>query len=85
VYGGLKGRVEYISPDALGENERQGNANTYYIARIHVQANTLMAGPTPLPVRPGMTGSVEISTGDRSVLSFLLRPVLKSREAFREQ
>ena len=39
----------------------------------------------PLPVRPGMTGSVEISTSDRSVMSYLLRPMLRGQEAFREQ
>ena len=39
----------------------------------------------PLPVIPGMTGTVEVHTGERSVLSFLLRPMLKSQEAFRER
>ena len=39
----------------------------------------------PLQVLPGMTGSVEIRTGQRSVLGFLLRPMLKTTEAFRER
>lgn len=86
IYGGLTGRVDYISPDALGQaNGQSGATDTYYLARVHVAHNTLRGPDGPLPVRPGMTGTVEIETGDRTVLSFLLRPVLKSREAFREQ
>jgi len=45
----------------------------------------LQAGDKTLAVRPGMTASVEIRTGRRTVLSFLLRPLLKSQEAFRER
>jgi adhesin transport system membrane fusion protein len=86
IYGGLTGRVDYISPDALGsQSPRDAGSGTYYLARVHVPENNLRGPAGPLPVRPGMTGTVEIETGDRSVLSFLLRPVLKSREAFREQ
>ena len=39
----------------------------------------------PLPVIPGMTAMVDIRTGERSVLSYLLRPMLKSKEALRER
>ena len=39
----------------------------------------------PLPLLPGMTGSVEVRIGERSVINFLLRPMLKSKEAFRER
>jgi len=39
----------------------------------------------PLPVLPGMTATVDMRTGERSVLNFLLRPMLKSKEAFRER
>ena len=38
-----------------------------------------------LPVLPGMNGTVEIRTGERSVLAFMLLPMLKSQEAFRER
>ncbi len=86
TYGGLRGTVEYISPDALGDNDAQGGADrTFYRARVSAEISTLIYRGEPLPVRPGMTGTVEVSTSDRSVLSFLLRPMLKSREAFREQ
>ena len=86
TYGGLKGKIEYISPDALGDTERAPNGDaTYYRATVRAERSTgLRAKGKPLPVLPGMTGSIEVRTGERSVLSFLLRPMLKSKEAFRE-
>ena len=37
------------------------------------------------PILPGMTGSVEIRTGEKTVMDYLLKPMLKAREAFRER
>lgn len=85
VNGGLHGKIEYISPDALGESEKPGGEGTYYRAVIASEQNTLRMRGEPLPVIPGMTASVEIRTGERSVLSYLLRPMMKSREALRER
>lgn len=84
VYGGLHGRIEYISPDALGE-EQKGGEGTYYRALITSDRSTLRKNGEPLPVIPGMTASVEIRTDERSVLSYVLRPMLKSQEALRER
>lgn len=84
VHGGLHGKVEYISPDALGETDK-GEQGAYYRAVIAAENSTLKLHGEPLPVIPGMTGSVEIRTGERSVLSYLLRPMMKSREAMRER
>lgn len=86
TYGGLKGTIEYISPDALGEESRTAaQDNTYYRALIRSDVSTLKAKGKPLQVIPGMTASIDIRTGERSVLQFLLKPVLKSQEAFRER
>ncbi len=85
VYGGLKGSVQSISPDAVGDPERGNGETTYYRALIRAERSTLKAGAKPLNVLPGMTGSVEIRTGERSVLGFVLRPMLKTQEAFRER
>jgi adhesin transport system membrane fusion protein len=85
VYGGLKGVVEYISPDALGDPDRGGGADaTYYRALIRAEDSKIVSRGKHLPVLPGMTGSVQVRTHERSVLSFLLRPMLRSQEAFRE-
>jgi len=89
LYGGLRGTVEAISPDALGDPERAGAGggadSTWFRAAIAIDQSTLTAQGQPLPVLPGMTGTVEINTGERSVLDFVLRPLLKAREAFRER
>jgi membrane fusion protein, adhesin transport system len=84
VYGGLQGRVMSISPDAINDNERSADGS-YYRALINADASTLQSAGRPLPVLPGMTGSVEIRTGQRSVMAYLLRPMLKTQEAFRER
>ena len=52
---------------------------------MHADGSTLKGGGKVLPVLPGMTGQVEIRTGQRSVLGFVLRPMLKSQEAFQER
>jgi membrane fusion protein, adhesin transport system len=86
TYGGLKGVIEYLSPDALGDEPKSGAQDTsYYRALIRSDVSTLKSKGKPLSVIPGMTASVEIRTGERSVLQFLLKPVLKSQEAFRER
>jgi len=87
LYGGLKGTVESISPDALGDADRAngGADNTWFRALVAIDQSTLQAQGQALPVIPGMTGSVEINTGERSVLDFILRPLMKAREAFRER
>jgi membrane fusion protein, adhesin transport system len=87
LYGGLKGVVETISPDALGDTERSngGPDATWFRALVRVERSTLQGPEGPLPVHPGMTGTVEIITGQRTVLAFVLRPLLKVQEAFRER
>lgn len=85
TYGGLQGKIEYISPDALGDVDRAAADATYYRVMVRTDRSTLKAGGKPLAILPGMTGSVEVRTGERSVLSFILRPMLKSKEAFRER
>lgn len=85
VYGGLHGRVESISPDAIGEPDKGADA-MYYRALVVSEKNTLRPREgQPLPLIPGMAAQVDIRTGERSVLSYLLRPMLKSREALQER
>ena len=87
VYGGLKGTVQSISPDVLGDAEKAlpGAEAGYYKAMIRADRSSLRAGDKPLQVLPGMSGNADIRTGERSVLSYLLRPLMKSQEAFRER
>jgi len=83
TYGGLEGKVTYISPDAVTEGDKTGEG--HYRVIVTAERNNLKYKGEPLPVIPGMTSQVEIKTGERSVLSYLLRPMMKSQEALRER
>jgi adhesin transport system membrane fusion protein len=86
IYGGLKGVIDYISPDALGDDAKTGAKDaTYYRAMIRSDSSTLHQGNKPLAVMPGMTASVEVRTGERTVAQYLLLPLVKSQEAFTER
>ncbi len=87
VYGGLQGTVDSLSPDAISD-ERGGADASYYRALIRAEQMPPRPGKgpvKPLTVLPGMTATVEIRTGQRSVLGFVMRPMLKTSEAFRER
>jgi len=86
IYGSLDGTVVSISPDAMGDPDKAATPEgTWYRAMVRADPSGLQKAGKPLSVLPGMTGTVEIRTGQRSVLAFVLRPLLKSQEAFRER
>ncbi len=86
LYGAMNGTVLSISPDVASDPEKATNADgTWYRAIIKAEPGTLKQLDKPLDLMPGMTASVEIRTGQRSVLGFLLRPLVKTQEAFRER
>ncbi len=79
IYGGLDATVENISPDTV--IDERGNA--YYLVRVRTAKPSL---GEKLPIIPGMTAEVDVLTGRKTVLSYLLKPVLKVREhALRER
>jgi membrane fusion protein, adhesin transport system len=84
IYGGLDGVIEIISPDTLRE-ERKTEDENYYRVLVRTTNSTLSNNGKELPIIPGMTASVEIRTGEKTVLDYLLKPVLKAREALRER
>ncbi len=84
IYGGLDGHVERISPDTLRE-EKRPEEDSYYRVVVRTRSSTLSAGGKELPIIPGMTASVEIRTGEKTVMDYVLKPVLKVREALRER
>jgi adhesin transport system membrane fusion protein len=89
IYGGLAGTVEHISPDTLREESRVAVAatgeETYYRVLVRTTQATIRSAGKDLPIIPGMTTSVDIRSGEKSILSYLLKPVFKAREAFRER
>ena len=79
-YGGLVGRLEHISADTIQDEE----GNSFYLVRVHTD-QTGFGSDGELPIIPGMTASVDIITGKRTVLDYLLKPVLSAKgRALRE-
>jgi adhesin transport system membrane fusion protein len=88
IYGGLKGKVEYISPDTLKDDQKAAAGrpdDTYYRVMILTDKSSLFAGGKEMPIIPGMIATVEIRTGEKTILDYLLKPILKAKEAFRER
>jgi adhesin transport system membrane fusion protein len=80
IYGGLDATVENISPDTITDERGQ---NTFYIVRVRTRLTNFSE---KMPIIPGMTAEVDVLTGKKSVLSYLLRPVLKAHAyALRER
>jgi adhesin transport system membrane fusion protein len=88
VYGSLKGHVERISADTiLDEKDRtEARQETFYRVMVRTEKNFLGSAEQPLPIIPGMVTTVEIMTGEKSVLDYLLKPARMLRdEALRER
>ncbi|MCP5329001.1 MAG: HlyD family type I secretion periplasmic adaptor subunit [Steroidobacteraceae bacterium] len=84
TYGWLEGTVDMISADTL-RDEHGRNDENYYRVLVRTQGPPLRAAGRVLPVIPGMTARVEIRTGEKRVLDYLLKPVFRAREALRER
>lgn len=88
VYGSLKGKVERISADTIADDkpERGEKGETFYRVMVRTDKNHLGTTETPLPIIPGMVSTVEILTGAKSVLDYVVKPARMLRdEALRER
>ncbi|MHC9002355.1 HlyD family type I secretion periplasmic adaptor subunit [Enterobacter adelaidei] len=88
IYGGLTGRVQLISPGTLKDDQKAAAGkqdDTYYRVLVLTDKSFLEAGGKKLPIIPGMIAKVEVKTGEKTILDYLLKPVLKAQEAFRER
>lgn len=82
IYGGLEAELEHISADSMTDEK----GNSYYLVRVRTKKNYLESRQGPLPIIPGMVTTVDIITGKKTILSYLLKPVLRAREmALRER
>lgn len=79
IFGSMTGEVSYISPDTLVEETRNG-PQTYYRVQVRIKGHEFHGKPgqQEIQVRPGMTANVEIKAMQRSVLSYLTKPVSKT-------
>lgn len=82
IYGGLPGKVEHISADTIVDE----HGDSFYLVKLRTNENMLKYHGEELPIIPGMTAQVDMLTGKKSVLAYILKPILKAKQnALRER
>ncbi|MFT7491920.1 MAG: adhesin transport system membrane fusion protein [Pseudohongiellaceae bacterium] len=82
IHGGLQGEVVNISPDTILDEEGE----SFYLVQIETKESFLSAETDSLPIIPGMTVNVDVLTGEKTVLDYILKPILKTKQlALRER
>jgi len=76
IYGSLYGQVVHISADTVKDKKE----NSYYTVHIRTTKNHLGDDKNPLKIIPGMTVNVDIMTGKKSVMDYILKPILKAKQ-----
>ncbi|EGT5662468.1 HlyD family efflux transporter periplasmic adaptor subunit [Cronobacter dublinensis] len=84
IYGDLKGEVEMVSPDTLQDEVKRDQF--YYRVYVRTRSAELKnRNGKRFPILPGMVANVEIKTGQKTVLDYLIKPLNKVKEALRER
>lgn len=82
IYGGLEADLEQIGADTVTDED----GNSFYLIKLRTRKSHLGSEESPLLIIPGMVASVDIMTGKKSILSYLLKPIIRARaEALRER
>jgi adhesin transport system membrane fusion protein len=82
IHGGLEGQVVNISPDTILDDEGE----SFYLVQIETLSSFLGSESEGLPIIPGMTVNVDVLTGKKTVLDYILKPILKTKQlALRER
>jgi len=91
-YGGLEGVLEHVSPDTLTDDRQRRFGSTpvdlqegYYRILVRIKDQSLTRQGSKIQPSAGMTATVEIRTGEKTVLEYLIRPLLQVRQALRER
>jgi len=84
IYGSLQGKVTFVSADTF-EDERAQKPEPYYRVSVEVDRAAFTDRQNGIEIRPGMRATVELQTGSKTILTYLLKPLYKSQEAFRER
>jgi adhesin transport system membrane fusion protein len=84
IYGGLDAKLEQIGADSITDEKKE--RESYYLVTLRTDKNFIGTKENPLPIIPGMVATVDILTGKKTILSYLLKPVLKAKyTALRER
>ncbi|MDZ5695738.1 HlyD family type I secretion periplasmic adaptor subunit [Chelativorans sp. M5D2P16] len=84
IYGALSGELVFISADTI-RDETRTDSEPYYRVRVLTDSAYLEGPDGPLPIKPGMVAEVDIQTGSKTVLDYLLKPILKGQQALSER
>ncbi|WP_422409803.1 MULTISPECIES: HlyD family type I secretion periplasmic adaptor subunit [unclassified Endozoicomonas] len=76
VYGGLEGLVEHISADTIKDDKGE----SFYIVRVRTHENQLGNPEKPLEIIPGMKANIDIITGEKTLMEYLMKPILRARQ-----
>ena len=79
IYGGLEGKIVEISADSIVDKESK-EEKSYYRVIIKTEKNYLERNGNKLPIIPGMIATVDIITGKKTILDFILKPILKVKQ-----
>ena len=79
IYGGLTGKIVEISADSIKDKESR-DGKTYYKVVVKTTKNYLERNGEILPIIPGMIASVDIITGKKTIMDFILKPILKTKQ-----
>lgn len=79
IYGGLEGKIIEISADSIVDKESK-DAKSYYRVLIKTDKNYLEKDGYKLPIIPGMVATADIVTGKKTILDFILKPILKVKQ-----
>ncbi|AVD85400.1 HlyD family type I secretion periplasmic adaptor subunit [Pseudomonas sp. SWI6] len=83
IYGGLEAKLEQIGADTILDEDKK---TTYYPIRLRTERSHLGSDDNPLLIIPGMVATVDIKTGKKTIMSYLLKPIIKAQtEALRER
>ncbi|TRD16677.1 HlyD family efflux transporter periplasmic adaptor subunit [Palleronia caenipelagi] len=86
IYGMLDGKIDVISADTVVDpDDRSAQPQPYYKVTVSIDLDNLTERQREIVLRPGMQGQVELYTGAKSVLRYLLKPLYRSSEALTER
>jgi len=78
IYGGLKGKIIYLSADTIVDNI---DGKSYYIAHLKTDKSYLGSEDDPLYIKVGMVADVDILLGKKSVMDYILKPIMKAKQS----
>lgn len=91
IYGGLSGKVIHISPDTLQDDRRPSELNlnpdeAYYRVLVETSESKILdKNGQPMDITPGMTATVDIRTGEKTVFQYLIKPITRLKQAMQER